>query len=157
MDTQEIWKPVVGYEELYAVSNHGRVRHVAFSRMKKLTPDKDGYLQARLCKNNHAKTHRVHRLVLTAFMGGSNDEAMHLDHDKKNNHLSNLAWGTRAENEAQKDAAGRRSRWAKLSAEQVMTIHRERGLGKTLKEIGALIGTHYSNVSLILKGKTWRT
>ena len=157
MDMQETWKPVVGYEKLYAVSNFGRVRHVAFTRMKKLTPDKDGYMQVRLSKNNHAKTHRVHRLVLTAFVGASMDEAMHLDHNKTNNCLSNLAWGTRAENEAQKDSAGRRTRWTKLTSEQVEAIHKERSLGKTLKEIGSLIGTHYSNVSLILKGKTWRT
>ena len=157
MEIQEVWKPVVGYEELYAVSNLGRVRHVAFNRMRKLTPDKDGYLQVRLCKNNHPKTHRVHRLVLTAFVGASEDEAMHLDHVKTNNCLSNLAWGTRAENEAQKDAAGRRTHWSKLTREQVEAIHKERSLGKTLKEIGVLIGTHYSNVSLILKGKTWRT
>lgn len=156
METQEVRKPIAGYEELYAVSNLGRVRHAVFDRMKALTPDKEGYLQVRLCKNNCPKTHRVHRLVLTAFVGASEDEAMHLDHNKANNSLSNLAWGTRAENEAQKDAAGRRTRWTKLTHEQVETIHKERSLGKTLKEIGALVGTHFSNVSLILKGKTWR-
>jgi NUMOD4 motif/HNH endonuclease len=157
MDMQEIWKPVIGYEALYAVSSHGRVRHVKFNRMKKLTPNRDGYLSVGLSKGGQAKTHLVHRLVLSAFIGESSDEAMHLDHCRTNNCISNLAWGTRAENEAQKTAAGRRPRWTKLTLEQVELARRERKLGKTLKEIGELLGTHLANVSLILKGKTWRT
>jgi hypothetical protein len=96
--------------------------------------------------------------VLTAFKGapcGVANEAMHLDHDISNNRADNLAWGTRQENEDQKTEAGRRSTWAKLTANDVASIHQMRVKGATLKEIGMKFNTHLSNVSLILKGTTW--
>jgi hypothetical protein len=151
------WKPIPDYVGLYEASDEGAVRHSKFDRLLKQHPDKDGYLQVRLCKNNKARTVRVSRVVLLAFVGAPahKQEALHKDHDRKNNSLQNLEWGSRLENEQQKTLAGRRPRTAKLTAEQVSEIRALRSAGATLKSIASTFDTHFSNVSLICRGATW--
>lgn len=82
---EEIWKPVVGYEEYYEVSNTGRVRtiprivytnnggYINIGRAIK-TPmlHYKGYLQVRLKVNNRPKTFFVHRLVAESFIPNPN-------------------------------------------------------------------------------------
>lgn len=57
-DFPEEWKPVIGYENIYAISNCGRVKRVAGSpqtpkdRILKNCIIKDGYLGVSLCKGN---------------------------------------------------------------------------------------------------------
>lgn len=109
----EIWKPVVGYEGLYEVSNFGRVKGI--SRMVKgkfnnLRYQKEtmriqqinnrGYCTLRLCKDGKYKQHFVHRLVATAFIPNDDEtlEVNHKDEDKTNNYAFNLEWVTRKEN-----------------------------------------------------------
>lgn len=96
--TPERWLPVVGYEGLYEVSDQGRVRRVP--SVLKLTPDGAGRLQVGLSKNGVSKTRRVHHLVAEAFIGPRPEglETRHLDDNSGNNQVSNLAYGTTAEN-----------------------------------------------------------
>lgn len=152
----EEWRNVVGFENFYQVSNLGRVKRIGKTKTMKLYPDKDGYLMVRLSKSNKPYNCRVSRLVLTAFCGApiAKQEAMHINHDKTNNTVSNLAWGTRLENEQQKTLSGRRIVWSKLSDKDVEKIKKLRATGMTLKEIGVIVGTHFSNVSLICRGVT---
>lgn len=60
----------------------------------------DGYARTSLSGHGQPRSARVHQLVLEAFVGppGPGQEARHLDGDKANNRLSNLAWGTHTEN-----------------------------------------------------------
>lgn len=97
----EIWKPVVGYEGIYEVSNRGRVRRILAGpgtwpgRM--LTPSEDtkGYMNVRLLN----KPARLHRIVAMAFLGPSDLPLVrHLDGDPANNTLENIAWGTHQDN-----------------------------------------------------------
>ena len=112
---KEYWKPVVGYEGLYEVSNWGGVKSLKFGKEKILKPqkDKDGYLQVTLCKNNIKKVYKVHRLVAEAFLDNPNNykEVNHKDENKTNNVVTNLEWcdrkynqnyGTRTERVAEK-------------------------------------------------------
>ncbi len=175
---KEVWVPVKGYEGMYEVSDLGNVRSLdrahltrhksgkLMSRprkgsMKALTPDKNGYLKVRLCKNGKAKTVGVHRVVLLSFLGENpcKPEGCHFDNNPSNNQLSNLYWGTRQENEDHKTATGCRpiTTVNKLTRKDVDAAFRLRSEGLTLMEIGKRIGTHLSNVSLILKGKTWKS
>lgn len=104
---KEYWKPVVGYEGLYEVSNWGRVKsleryrkgpngsiRICKGRILKLRTDKDGYLLVALCKNNIKKTFRVHRLVAEAFIPNPDNLPCvnHKDENKQNNVVSNLEW-----------------------------------------------------------------
>ncbi|MCI6614441.1 MAG: NUMOD4 domain-containing protein [Mollicutes bacterium] len=98
----EIWKDVIGYENLYKVSNWGRVKSFRFGkeRILKTFKNKDGYLQVGLWKNNKRKIFLVHRLVAQAFLDNPNNlpEVNHKDENKLNNVVSNLEWCDRTYN-----------------------------------------------------------
>ena len=106
---KEIWKPVEGYEDLYEVSNYGRVKSISFrnrmatfSREKMLSPLKiRGYLRVSLCKNGKHKYFSIHRLVAEHFILNLENKPCvnHKDGDKHNNCVNNLEWCTYSENE----------------------------------------------------------
>jgi hypothetical protein len=116
--TSENWRPVVGCEGYYSVSDLGRVRgedrtytyngrHGLTTRSKRgkvLTQHRDtvGYKTVTLSMNAARKKFRVHRLVLEAFVGLRPDGMVcrHLNDDKTNNTLANLTWGSYLENSA---------------------------------------------------------
>ena len=96
----EAWKPVVGYEDLYEVSNLGRVWSVKKNIFRKLRKDRDGYLVVDLCKNGKKEWPQVHRLVAKAFIPNPENlpQVNHKDEDKTNNQVSNLEWCTPEQN-----------------------------------------------------------
>lgn len=108
----EEWKPVLGYEGLYEVSDLGRVRSVprvqvtnsCTRRLKGqvLKPRKvSGHLKVMLSDSNFKrKDLLVHRLVLLTFVGEPQEgqEACHRNDIGTDNRLDNLYWGTRSEN-----------------------------------------------------------
>lgn len=104
MDT-EIWKPVAGYEWLYDISNIWNVRSNKFHWTKKsrnLLPDiSKWYFRVTLCNKWIQEKFLVHRLVLITFTENieNKPEVNHIDGDKLNNHVENLEWATRSENQ----------------------------------------------------------
>ena len=99
MNIIEQWKPVKGYEELYEVSNLGRVKSLNYNHTGKeriLKPGKvgNGYLQVGLWKNGKEKRFLVHRLVAIAFLPNPEGlpEVNHRNEDKTNNVVSNIEW-----------------------------------------------------------------
>ena len=106
------WRPVVGYEELYWISTDGRVYSVPRKNTSGgiLTKDiaPNGYHIVHLYLNGHPKTVRIHQLVAAAFIGPrpTGMQVRHLDGNKSNNHISNLAYGTPSQNEQDKRSHG---------------------------------------------------
>lgn len=100
----EYWRPVVGYEGLYMVSNLGRVKSLNYKNTGKeheLSPVLiGGYKRVLLYKNRNRKHYLVHRLVAMAFLPNPNNlpEVNHKDEDKFNNCVDNLEWCTRKYN-----------------------------------------------------------
>ncbi len=103
---EEVWKPVVGYEGLYQVSNLGRIKSTNYKTHKnekilKLFKDYKGYLYVCLRKHGKAKFLKVHRLVLFAFMPQTDlfkNQVNHINEIKTDNRLENLEWVTAREN-----------------------------------------------------------
>lgn len=129
-DTEE-WRPVLGWESLYEVSDHGRVRSqprtvVRRNRgplvytgkvLKPFSHPHSGHLKVRLSERQTGRmpTCSVHVLVLEAFVGPRPKglHACHRDDDPTNNLLGNLRWGSRADNADDSVANGRHGQAAK--------------------------------------------
>lgn len=108
----ETWKDVPGYAGLYQVSDLGRVRSLGRecnskngSRQKKkarvLTQEVTvhGYCRVRLFNSvGSAKHYAVHRLVMQAFVGLSDEEVNHINEIKTDNRLVNLEYCTHTSN-----------------------------------------------------------
>lgn len=95
---REKWRPVVGYEGLYEVSNLGRVRRI---RIVEPTKKKHGYMQISLVdKDGVRKSHRLHRIVAAAFIPNpeGKPQVNHRDENPENNRADNLEWATAEEN-----------------------------------------------------------
>lgn len=112
----EIWKPIVGYEDYYEVSNFGRVksvdryvfhtardnghRHHVAEKIKKSTINAKGYPCVTLCKNRKSVQWPIHRLLMEAFVPKPKDkyEIDHINTVKTDCRLVNLRWVTHKEN-----------------------------------------------------------
>lgn len=107
----EQWRPIPGYERTYAVSSLGRVyslpRPTTSGGLLKGSPDKHGYPKVNLVQDGKQRTRRTHVLVALTFLGPCPDgmEIRHLD-GTRNPALSNLAYGTHAENMRDMQAHG---------------------------------------------------
>jgi hypothetical protein len=176
LDAQEIWLPVVGYESLYEVSSLGRIRSLDRkvqrkdghwqsypSRILSQNKGSHGYLGVALCNGGvKGKTRTVHSIVAEAFLGPRPEgfEVMHIDGDRANPKLSNLKYGTGAENQADRFFHGTHSRGeknpsAKMTREQVVLARQMRANGARLAEIAKIFGVSARTVSDAVKGKTW--
>ena len=98
---EEIWKPVIGYEKLYEVSNMGNVRIICGKNCGKLFKlQKQRYYTVCLTRKGIGKTVFVHRLVANAFIPNPHNKPCidHIDTNPFNNKVSNLRWVTHSEN-----------------------------------------------------------
>ncbi|KKM26954.1 hypothetical protein LCGC14_1579590 [marine sediment metagenome] len=104
---KEIWKPVVGFEGLYEISNMGRVKsnhkygRPAKNGILRLQENHKGYLRAHLSGYGKGYTIVVHRLVLEAFVSpqpSAIHEGNHKNGIKSDNRKDNLEWVTPKEN-----------------------------------------------------------
>lgn len=107
----ERWRPILGYEDKYMISDAGHVLSLAKVVREKTGKTRirkerilrnilasNGYLFVILSNNGKTKTHLLHRLVATAFIGASQLEVNHKDGDKTNNDVDNLEYVTHSQN-----------------------------------------------------------
>lgn len=182
MDNEE-WRPVVGLEGLYEVSDHGRVKRVARARMRgnghpykvaeklldQVAMGRDGGYRGVGLKASdegprvNSRVHLVHRLVAGAFL--DNPDALpavnHKDMNKANNLVGNLEWVSGKGN--QEHAAKRgcfhgrtnpNARY-KLQPEQVDEIVAQLAAKVRQDDIAERFGISQSMVSMIKCGRTW--
>lgn len=168
----EQWKPVVGYEGLYEVSDHGRVRRPlnygksrggpVAGRILAIRMDKYGYPYLTLANAGAQKTCLVHHLVMAAFLGPRPEglQANHIDGRKENNTPQNLEYVTHAENMRHSarlglTSSGEKHPSAKLSEVSVRIIRLLKGKLSQVK-IGELFGVSHNTIGHIHNGKTWK-
>jgi HNH endonuclease/NUMOD4 motif len=100
-NVNEIWIPALNWENIYEVSNLGRVRRCIDNFIYKPRLMSSGYHYIGLRKTPGGKTKNVslHRLILSSFTGlQEGKDVNHKDGNKHNNELINLEWLTRSEN-----------------------------------------------------------
>ncbi len=173
----EEWRPIPGFDG-YEASSLGRIR--SLDRMVTSTWRGRPYKVARggrvlrQCRRKGSgymtcmlsgKCQLVHRLVCLAFHGEPQDGHVvrHKDGSRDNNHKDNLAWGTLAENQADRlihgtAMHGERNPQARLSERTIKEILASytgrRGEQKMLAERYGISRGHICN---ILKGERWST
>jgi len=165
----EEWRPVVGYEGIYEVSNHGRVKRVSGGQgarvggILKFIPTKAGYSTVSLCMDCKPKMVLVHRLVAGAFIEktGGRNVVNHKNFNKKDNRVENLEWTTHSENirhsfkfgvRSRPSARGTCNRSAKLTDEEVMEIRKSTD---HCADIALRYDIHWSQVYRIKQKKAW--
>lgn len=174
----ERWLPIVGFEGLYEVSDHGRVRSLARTitcavgttvvvrrlagKLLKPGTVKSGHQLVVLGRGN---SRLVHALVLAAFVGPKPPglEALHRDGKPARNVLSNLRWGTRSENVRDSvrhgthrsgAGVGERSPRAVLTELDVLAI-RKRLATDSQAAIAADYRVSKSTIGKISSGRNW--
>ena len=167
----EQWKPVLGYEGLYEVSDQGRIRSLdrpmrnkrGFSTKKGqiLLPIKkaNDYLVVGLHSAQKRIQQTIHRLVYEAFNGPVPDGLVvrHVNHDRTDCRLANLLIGTPQDNSDDMVKAGRSHHGsghykALLSEDDVLTIRQS---NETHAVIAKRLGVARSTVSKAKAGKNW--
>lgn len=101
---EEIWKPVEEYENLYLISNLGRLKRIKSERILNPFQCTNGYLQFRLTKAGASKNILAHRIIAKAFIPNPSNKPQinHKNGIRTDNSISNLEWCTFEENIADK-------------------------------------------------------
>ena len=91
---KEEWKDIKGYENLYQVSNLGRIKNLKTNKTLKALIKKDGYARVNLYKNDEMNSIRIHRIVAETFIENPYNYKVinHKDENKQNNSVENLEW-----------------------------------------------------------------
>lgn len=160
----EVWKPIEGFEGFYEVSSLGNVRSLertisqisrqgnSYERKMPSTPlvprATSGYLYVQLSKDGKWKNYAVHRLVATAFLPNPTGlpEVCHFDRTPSNNCVANLRWGTRQDNQNDKERHG-----TVLRGEQVYHAKIDNALAKKIKEEALALQGQYGIYSKLDK------
>lgn len=167
-----MWKQIQNFENMYEVSDDGRVRsvdRVAGNRHIKgrvLRPHDSGkgYSAVSLCKDSKPRTVYVHTLVANAFIPKPpSDKRLvvnHKDGNKHNNSVHNLEWVSYSQNNQHAYDEGLRLRGsqfynAKLTEAQVLEIRRN-GKYDTYENIGRRYGVDKGIIHSVLNNKSWR-
>lgn len=174
--SDEKWRPIPDWEDAYEVSSLGRVRSVSrqvvgadgrvypvVGKVRALVEGRRGAKRVPLYRNDKITIYSVHRLVMAAFVGPCPEgmEVCHNNGDAGDNRLVNLRYDTRSANHLDKRAHGT-ARWgvdnprARLSEQDVRDIRAAYGAGESQGRLAARFDTPQTNVSNIVRRKTWR-
>lgn len=95
---EEIFVKIKGYEDIYEISNRGRIYNVKTKEYLVTSTDRSKATQVCLTKNNQKNCQFVHRLVADHFLSNPDPNKftviVHLDNDSQNNDVRNLEFMT---------------------------------------------------------------
>lgn len=172
----EIWRPVPGYVGHYEVSNLGNVRSLdkvirrsdgrsktCKGTMLKASLEAYGYPRVTLGKDGVRSYFKTYELVALAFIGPKPpmQEVRHLNDDKLNARLYNLAYGTRAQNVADKVRNKKLPRGSDMPQSilyeaEVLTMRESYDLGESLTKLARRYRVSVATVQSIVNRRTWK-
>ena len=163
----EIWLPIEGYENLYEVSNLGRVRRLESfvtntNGVRRKVPGKilkpgtaRGYLIVNLSKNGISRPFLIHRIVSTAFLPNPDNlpQVNHRDENKQNNSVENLEWCSAKDNN---NYGTRNKRISEKRSKQVLCVELNQ-IFPSLNEAARQLRLSVGNISNVLAGRSKTT
>jgi hypothetical protein len=167
--TDEKWKFVPGTEDLYMISNYGRVKSFCGNSKGKLLKQSDtkGFKTVCIRVNGKRKTVLVHKLTAESFVQKASDHDMvvHLDWNKGNNYFKNLKWVNRDEGYARiltrlhernrNNPRKRKVTNSKLAIKDIEVLKSMLERGVKQKVIAQLFCISEMQVSRIKRGENW--
>jgi hypothetical protein len=172
---EEIWKPILGYEGYYEISNTGRVKCLPrkgsgcknYVYFKKITPPKDNvhYPTFSLNVGGKSKSLMLHRVLAIHFIQNPENKLQvnHIDGNKSNNDLSNLEWVSPSENiyhglslGIMNTAKGVDKPHARFTENDVRNIKTRLINGDIGSHIAKDYGVHKGLIYYIKNGRTWK-
>ena len=180
LNMKEIWRPIPidGYEDIYEVSNLGRVRSIdryvscnsgiRFCKGHILKPaiNNCGYQHITLCKNQKLHSFRLCRIVAKAFVPNPNNLPCvnHKDECKTNDVWTNLEWvdykfnnnyGTRNEriSNTQKGIYKPSCKSHNETSKKAVMCVDTGEVYQSLSEIQRTTGYNHCNISMACRGK----
>ena len=158
---KEVWRDVPGYEGYYQASNLGRIKslerkveynnqedRILKEKIMKLNPTSRGYIRISLCKKGRSRSHFVHRLILSAFIGESNLQVNHIDGVKTNNNIDNLEYVTNQENIAHAVKIGLIKNNSKINEKLIIKDYKN---GFRLRQLERKYKTSHQDIRKVLK------
>lgn len=172
----ERWTEIKGYEGLYLISDHGRIKslpklieysngriHHYDEKILKLNFS-NGYRTISLVKEKQKVTHMAHILVGLHYVPNPENKPFlnHLDGDRSNSYYLNLEWSTNSENQlhaynilGRKAVRGEQNGIAKLRETDIPLIRSLRNDGMIIREIAQVFGVSFEAIRKVLTGKSW--
>lgn len=166
----EIWKPIIGWDGYYEISNFGRVKslprvsyrgrnkhkQILSERIMKQQTNGLGRPTVDLSNNELSKTLQVALMVARAFIPNPENKPQvnHIDGNPANNQVSNLEWATRSENLKHAWQTGLKKHYTTSVSDndvKKMRIYREAGLPVIF--IADIFNCSQTYVSNICNGK----
>lgn len=175
----ERWKYIKNFENLYAISTHGRVwscprfiLRAGYSQKvliggcirRPRIAGLSGHCQITLFKKTKRYLFGVHRLVAETFVKGRKSDhilVMHKDDDPTNNNYKNLKWGTHQDNEDDKCSKGRQARGesqgsSKLTANDVRKIRKLYASGMSSRKLRIQFDMCKTSIFKIVNNILWK-
>lgn len=183
---EETWKPIVGFETLYEVSDQGRVRTLDLQGFNRPSTGKPRTRKAKVINGwthntgytrvylghgifggTRGKCHYVHRLVASAFIPNPDNKPQinHKNGIRTDNRVENIEWCTNSENglhafrvlgRIAKGTPGERNYFCKLSEEDIRHIRIRAECGVLWDVLAADYGVSTDMISRIVKRKNWQ-
>jgi len=175
---KEEWKDIKGFENIYQVSNLGRVRSLDRvvvtknghgmkfkGKMLKFREDRYGYHYLSMY-NKKTFTKKPHRLVAETFIPNPKNykQVNHIDRVKTNNKIDNLEWCDASHNIQHSmeiglrvyDKVGEDMYTSTYTEDQVREVINMLNQDKSHSEISQKVGMTKGNIYNIKKRKSWK-
>lgn len=166
-EESERWLPAVGFESLYEISNHARLKRVGkaarsgkgrgggatIGRVLRDQPAPGGYRVVFLWRHGEQLSKLLHLVVAEAFIGPCPDglEVNHADGNKRNNRPSNLEYMTHGQNQKHAYDTGLRRPSYRLTHQEKRRARELKMQGKGSRKIATILSCSRQTVLKALR------